>query len=99
MRRQNYPKLNKKTTLEYSNITFKKQGPHTKVIGEIKNNMDRSFSTAHFKITVYDKDKNILDSSNILIPNLSSGQNKTFYTYIINILPNQIKYYKLQFEQ
>ncbi len=84
----------------YKNVHFKDSGVgYIKVIGEMTNNSGKDYLLAHFRISVYDEDDNLLESELIIISNFSNGQTKTFEGYIYTDYDlSQMSKYKIEFD-
>jgi hypothetical protein len=83
----------------YSNISFRSyiEGETSRLIGEIRNDSTKDYRTVIFKLSVYDKEGILLDTSDLLVDNIGQGQTKTFEAFI-DVVPNAIARYKIQFD-
>jgi len=87
----------------YGNITNKDVSynaydtDYLTVLGEIKNKSNKNYSTTKFIFTVYDQKGKLLDTQNIYIDNINSGETKTF-KIDFNAYYKYVKTYKVQFE-
>ena len=82
----------------YKNVHFKKgSSGFVYAIGEMTNNSGKDYSYAHFTMSIYDKDNNLLDIGNILICNLKNKQTKSFKT-LFSVNYSLIRKYKINFE-
>lgn len=87
-----------KPDYEYGKVSFKKHFDSSKAMGKITNNTSKSDNRAFFLITVYNENKEIINTATIIIPNFTAHSTKTFDCYITDTLPSEIHYYSIQYD-
>ena len=70
-----------------------------KFLGEVTNNSGRSYSTATFVITVYDKGGKVVDSACFSVSNLADGATRTFEVPIVGVWGDEIGRCKIEFKR
>jgi hypothetical protein len=83
---------------EFKNITTRRDFSIFKVLGEVTNHSGRSYSSANFVITVYDKGGKLLDSAHFNVSNLADGGTKSFEVPIVGVWGDEIGRYKIEFK-
>lgn len=81
------------------NIEFKKFGSSSYISGEIMNKSGRDYSTADFKIQVYDKENIPLTSHRFSINGFKREDTKKFEEIIVGIQPEDITKYAIFFAE
>lgn len=79
------------------NFSYRSSMTGTRFIGEIINDSKNDYSTAVFKLSLYDKDGKLLDVADILISNFPAGSTKSWDADCLETV-NGIASYKVQFE-
>jgi hypothetical protein len=83
----------------YHNVTFKQQYLIAEIyeaIGEITNHSGKYYVSAHFTLSLYDKDGRLVDTANINIQNFGNSQTRSFST-TIHVVPASIGSFKIDF--
>lgn len=83
---------------ECKNVRFRDSYGDAEAIGEIANNLGKSYGIAILKMSIYDQNGNLLGIANIIIPNFEDGQTKSFDTTFPEVNSNLISKYKIDFE-
>jgi hypothetical protein len=83
---------------EFTNVTTRRDFSIFKVLGEVTNNSGRSYSTAHFVITLYDKGGKLLDSARTDVSNLADGATRKFEIPVVGVWGDEIGRYKIEFK-
>lgn len=81
----------------YKNVKFKSSFGMMDVIGEMTNTSKNNYTIANFVISIYSTSGELLDTGNIIISNIGSGQTKSFDGIFTTVPGGQFKY-KIQFE-
>jgi len=82
----------------YRNVAFL---PFTdgiaKCVGEVTNRSGGNYESVFFKLSVYNRGGNLLNTADILVENFNHGETRSFDTYVYAEL-SDISTYRLQFE-
>ena len=82
----------------YKNVSMSSQLGTAGVIGEMGNRSGRDYQLANFVISVYDENGSLLATGYTNISTFSNGNTKSFQAFFPGVAVNQIKKYKIQFE-
>lgn len=80
-----------------SNFSYRNEGTHTVILGEIRNPNNRDFNTVFFKLNIYDSNNKLLCVERIIINSFRSRSTSSFSEMVFQDLPSRIKY-TLEFE-
>ena len=82
----------------YSNVAFLPFIEGTvKCVGEVTNRSGNNYESVFFKLSVYNRGGNLLNTADILVQNFNHGETKSFDTYV-NAELDDISTYRLQFD-
>lgn len=65
-------------TFPFENASFTSNEYGSECIREVTNNSETSYTVAMFKLSIYDKDGELLDVIDVVINNFATGQAKSF---------------------
>lgn len=83
---------------DYTALNFQRDDFLPKLVGEVTNKSGKDYTSAIFKVTLYDVNKQLLGTVDVIVPNLKKGQTKTFDGFLQSIDSAKIKSYKIQFQ-
>jgi uncharacterized coiled-coil protein SlyX len=82
-----------------NNIEFKRFGSSSYISGEMMNKSGRDYSTADFKVQVYDKENTLLASHGFSINGFKRESTKKFEEIIVGVQPENITKYAIFFAE
>jgi len=82
----------------YQNVAFLPFIEGTvKCVGEMTNSSGKNYEMVFFKLSVYNRGGNLLNTADILVEDFNHGETRSFDTYV-NADMSDISKYRLQFE-
>lgn len=81
----------------FQNVTMKQTAGLIEVIGEVKNKGGSSYEMATFSVTLYKERGGIIDSQPANVTNLKAGETDVFKARFINIDPDKVEKYKVEY--